>query len=99
MAVTVELMAEEETQLRAKTERQGQEPEGVVHGLVRQGLSAPVLTVPLADAPVSDEAHEALIRRLLATGLMAERPTRPLGPPPIIALGRPVSEIIVEERR
>ncbi len=46
MTVTIELTVEEEAQLRAKAERQGQAPEGVLRRLVRQGLSTPEPVTP-----------------------------------------------------
>lgn len=100
MTITIELTPEEERQLREKAERQGQAPEGVVHSLVRNGLFPSPMTLR-PQTLVSDKAHEALVQRLLDAGLMAERPMRPLGPPPplITVRGRPVSETIVEERR
>lgn len=100
MTITLELTSEEETLLRQKAEQQGQAPEAVVRGLVRQGLFAPPEQPPLQT--VSDEAHEALVQHLLDTGLMSNRPTNPgqISPfRPITVQGRPVSETLIEDRR
>lgn len=99
MTITIELTPEEGAQLLERAERQKQPPEGIAHSLVHHGLfSSPVTLVD--QTPISDKAHEALVQRLLSAGLMTERPTRPLGPPPppIAIQGRPVSETLLEER-
>lgn len=94
MAITLELTPDEEARLWSEAAQQQQPPEAIAHHYVIAALDAK------APAAVSEEDHERLVQRLLDLGMMTERPTRPLGPPPppIQVLGPPVSQTLLEDR-
>lgn len=94
MTITLELTPDEAARLRSEAAQQQQPPETVAHHYVIAALDAK------APAAVSEEDHERLVQRLLDLGMMTERPSRRLGPPPppIHVQGRPISEMIIEER-
>lgn len=94
MTITLELTPDEAERLRAQAAERRQAPEAIAHGFVHAGLDTP--TPP----HISEADHERLIQSLLEAGLITERPTRPLGPPPppIRVVGPPVSQTLLEDR-
>ncbi len=100
MTITIELSPAEEARLRAQARERGQAPETIAQNLVRASLDVPT-SPELLNTSVTEEAHAALVRLLLQDGLLTTLPTRPgqtMPFTPIIVLGRPVSETLLEDR-
>lgn len=96
MTITLELTPDEAARLRSEAAQQQQPPETVAHHYVIAALDAK------ASAAVSEEDHERLVQRLLDLGMMTERPARPgqvVPFTPVQVQDRPLSELIIEERR
>lgn len=96
MTITLELTPDEAVRLRAQATERQQAPEAIAHSLVHAGLDTP------ASQPISEADHERLIQRMLEQGIISHVPTRPgqvVPFQPITVQGRPLSEMIIEERR
>ena len=93
MTITIELSPEEEARLQARARRQGQDA-AAARKIVRAGMPP----VPEAD---DAQSQAVLIQRLRDAGLLTTLPTHPgqtVPFQPIMVLGPPVSQTLLEDR-
>ncbi len=96
MTITLELPPDQAAELRARAAQQQQAPETIAYDYVLAALDTPT------PREITEEDHERLVQRMLEQGIISHVPARPgqvVPFQPITVQGRPLSEMIIEERR